>query len=297
MNGRQRGFLLLTSHLGDPQRHPLSPAQFRTLAQRVRSMERPAEQRDLRSEDLLALGYGREMAERILTLLDEEDVLDYYLNKGKQLGCQPLTWACEQYPQVIRKKLGEDAPACLWAKGDLQLLDKPMISLVGSRELLRENYRFACEMGRQAAKQGFVLVSGNARGADRTAQRACLEAGGQVISVVADELSNCMAQERMLYLSEDTFDGAFSALRALSRNRIIHCLGGGVFVAQCNHGKGGTWDGSVKNLRQGWSSIFCYRDGSAGVQALLDMGAEPVELVSLQNIHSLIQPVFGLFDQ
>ena len=32
MNGKERGFLLLTSHLGDPERKPLTVAQFRQLA-------------------------------------------------------------------------------------------------------------------------------------------------------------------------------------------------------------------------------------------------------------------------
>ena len=297
MNGRERGFLLLTSHLGDSQRRPLSQAQFRTLAQRVREMEVPEEQRDLKASDLIELGFGREMAERIICLLAEEDVLEHYLRRGHQAGCVPLTWASDAYPKVVRQRLGEDAPGCLWAKGNLELLSSPMISLVGSRDIAQENRNFARELGRQAAQQGFVLVSGNARGADRTAQQACISAGGTVISVVADELERCPLQENVLYLSEDVFDGAFSAQRALSRNRIIHCLGSRVFVAQCRLQYGGTWDGTVKNLRQEWSPVFCYLDGSEAMEMLLQMGADGVELEDLRNIHALRTPYLGLFDQ
>ena len=104
----------------------------------------------------------------------------------------------------------------------------------------------------RAAEEGLTLVSGNARGADRTAQEACLAAGGRVISIVADELSKQARRRNLLYLSEDDFDGAFSTQRALSRNRCIHALGRMVFVAQSDFGHGGTWDGTVKNLRFGW---------------------------------------------
>lgn len=297
MNSRERGFLLLTSHLGDPHRRPLSDAQFRTLAQRVQGMDRPEESRDLRISDLTALGFGREMAERIMCLLDEDDVLEHYLRRGKQCGCIPLTRVSDGYPQAVRQKLAEEAPGCIWAKGDMSLLVQPMISLVGSRDIAEQNRQFAREVGRQAAKQGFVLVSGNARGADRAAQYACLEAGGKVISVVADGLNRCIEQENALYLSEDVFDGAFSAQRALSRNRIIHCLGSRVFVAQCALQHGGTWDGTVKNLRKEWSPVYCYLDGSDAAEILIQMGADGVELEDLLNISGLQIPYFGLFDQ
>ncbi len=297
MKARERGYLLLTSHLGDPQRRPLSAAQFRTLAQRTRGMEAPVEQRDLRIADVTALGYGREMAERILNLLDEEDVLEHYLRRGKQAGCVPLTCVTEGYPEVIQRKLGEEAPGCLWAKGDIALLSEPMVALVGSRDIAENNRRFAQEVGYQAAKQGFVLVSGNARGADKTAQQACLDAGGKVICVVADSLERYPVQENVLYLSEDVFDGAFSSQRALSRNRIIHCLGSRVFVAQCGLQHGGTWDGTVRNLRREWSPVYCYLDGSDATELLMQMGADGVELDDLLNIKGLQVQYLGLFDQ
>ena len=65
MNAREEGFLLLTSNLGDPNRHPLTTAQLRTLAERVRGAEHLPEDRQVESRDLMALGYSREMAERI----------------------------------------------------------------------------------------------------------------------------------------------------------------------------------------------------------------------------------------
>ena len=104
--------------------------------------------------------------------------------------------------------------------------------MVGSRELGEENRIFAENVGRQAALQGYVLVSGNAKGADSTAQESCLTGGGSVICVVADELEKHPVQKNVLYLSEDGFDMVFSPYRALQRNRIIHSLGSCTFVAQ-----------------------------------------------------------------
>ena len=297
MNPRERGFLLLTSHLGDPNRKVLSVAQLRLLAQRMSTMEPPTEDRDLSVSDLLRLGYGRETAERILHLLSQEDLLEYYLNRGRKLGCMPISRVSEGYPLILRHRLGLDSPGCLWVKGDASILNTPAIALVGSRDLGEENRRFAEAVGIHAARQGLTLVSGNARGADKTAQNACLQSGGRVISIVADELAKHPLQERILYVSEDGFDEAFSAQRAISRNRSIHALGRMTFVAQASLEKGGTWDGTVKNLKHGWSSVACFRDHSEASRRLEAMGAYLIGTEDLGDLSALQEPTQTLFDR
>ncbi len=252
--------------------------------------------REITPEDFLPLGYSREMGARIAQLLREEDLLKHYLSKGVRCGCTVMTRVSETYPQTLRKRLGLEAPGSLWAKGNLDILDTPALSLVGSRELQTNNREFAREVGRQAALQGYTLVSGNARGADREAQESCLQHGGKVISVVADRLQDQTERENVLYLSEDGFDLPFSAQRALSRNRVIHALPTlGVFVAQCNLQSGGTWNGTEKNLKYGWSSVFCYGDQSPAQIELCLRGAEAVTKADLSDFYLLQAKDTGLF--
>lgn len=293
MTGAERGFLLLTGTLGNPDRKPLSTAQMRTLGARVAASTKISEDRELELRDLLALGCGEPMAQRILALLNEEDLLEYYLRAGQKLNCMPLSRAGFEYPVIIERKLGLDAPGCLWAKGDISLLNKPKIALVGSRNIRYKNREFAAEVGRQAARQGFVLVSGNARGADKAAQEACLGAGGQVISVVADELRAQKERADVLYLSEDGFDLPFSAQRALSRNRMIHALAEKTFVAQSDLSIGGTWSGTVMNLRNNWSTVFCFADGSNAMQELGQMGAQLIGVEQLADMNALVPEIIS----
>ena len=297
MRAAERGFLLLSSHLGDAERKPMTGPQLRTLACRMQEMEKPGVDRELELADIIGLGYGYEMAERILGLLSEERRLDAYLKRAAEFGCFPITRVSEAYPLLLRKRLGLDSPGCLWAKGDVSLLAQPAVSLVGSRDLLEENRKFAAEVGRQAALQGYVLISGNARGADRCAQESCLAAGGQVISVVADELYKQPVRENMLYISEDGFSEAFSSIRALSRNRVIHALGLKTFVAQSSLKMGGTWDGTVKNLRAGWSDVYCFHDGSEAMVLLEQMGANPIGIDELASFYDLQKSEGNLFDR
>ena len=296
MNAREAGFLLLTSKLGNPERQTLTMAQFRDLAGKAGYLAVDQPERELSKEDLLSLGYNRMMAERIFSLLQEETLLSHYVRQGEKAGCVPLTRVSEEYPQTLRRRLRLEAPGSLWAKGDLEILHTPAISLVGSRELMEENREFAREVGRQAARQGYTLISGNARGADREAQESCLACGGQVISVLADRLQEQTERENVLYLSEDGYDLPFSAQRAHSRNRVIHALPTlGVFVAQCSFYTGGTWYGTEKNLKNNWSKVFCYADQSPAQVELCCRGAEGVTIENLKDFYALHTKAPSLF--
>lgn len=288
MTPQEEGFLLLTCQLGDPSCKVLTTPQLRNLFRSMGRLFPRRECEELEEQDLAALGCSKELSRRILGLLGRTEQLQWYLKQAKRQSCTPITRVSEGYPLVLRKRLGLESPGCLWAKGDISLLDTPAVALVGSRSIGQSNLDFAQETGRQAARQGYTLVSGNAKGADQAAQRACLEAGGQVISVIADALTDKAERQGLLYLSLDSFDAPFSPVRALHRNRVIHALGQLIFVAQCSQGTGGTWDGTVTNLRQSLSPVFCFQDGTAAMEALQSMGAWGISREDLQDFSRLI---------
>ncbi len=245
--------------------------------------------RDLEIEDLVKLGYDTTMAERIYGLLCDTNRLREYLRRATACDCFPITRFCSLYPLSVRRRLGVDAPGVLWAKGDVTLLNRPAVAVIGSRELREENRNFAEEAGRQIAKQGYVLVSGNAKGADRTAQDACLEAGGKVISIVADSLQKQPLTEGVLYVSLDDFDKVFSPQRALHRNHLIHTMASLTIAAQCTMGKGGTWEGILANLKQGWTPVCIFADGSEAVGDLQNRGVQTIAINDLLDLSTLAQ--------
>ncbi len=290
MTGAERGFVLLCSHLGDTERKCLTTAQFRRLRQRMARAQAPQDQRELTTADLCHLGYSQAEASQMTHLLSEDLRLEHYLRRASASNIRLLTPFSGAYPRVLEARLGDDAPAVLWVRGDLELLAAPKISLVGSRMLREANHNFAQEAGFQAARQGYCLVSGNARGADRTAQDACLAAGGRVLSVLPDSLVSHTPRENTLYLCEDSFDLPFSPLRALSRNRLIHALGQITLVAQSSLKTGGTWDGSVKNLRFRLSPLYCFADGQESTRLLTQMGAQAISREALADFSALPAP-------
>ncbi len=297
MNVREWGIALLCTIVPGDELTPLTLAQLRTLSLRVRAMGRPEQpMNELRQDDLIAMGYSRTEAERIVALLDRENRLEVYLDKARDLGIYPLTRLSPDYPERIRARLGLNAPPVLFAAGNANLLNMRAVAVVGSRELHEPGLSFCRKIGALAAGEARVLVSGNAVGADQTAQNACLEAGGSIVSFLADELSRHLPDipERQVMVSAGGWDLPFSNARALQRNHFIHALGEKTFVAQCDSRKGGTWAGSADNLNHGWSELYVCGDGTEAMRALQERGAAPVPKTGLRSFDEAI-PYQGSF--
>lgn len=290
MNISKDAVLLLCCFLGSSTPKPLTMSQFRDLCVRLGNSYLDE---SCNLEDLYHLGYRDDDAHRIDKLLSRHNALAAYLEAGKAAGITPLTCACPDYPDtLIRQKAFYGSPV-LFAKGDPALLRKPAVSVIGSRALLPENRHFAETAGCLAAEEGYALISGGAAGADTAAQEACLAHGGSCIVFVADRLEHYAMHERVLYISELGYDLPFSAHRALHRNLLIHMLGEKTLAAQCAYGKGGTWQGCTQNLQHRWSDLFVYDDGSRGMQALIDLGAVPVEnLTGIRSLSPIQQTLF-----
>ncbi len=283
MTGAERGWLLLCADLGDGLT-PLTLPQIRSLRSGVRAGERAADpERDLTGADLRAMGWSDEEAERILRLLGREKVLNDYLSVAEEFGIRPITRLSPEYPARLRR-LGDEAPAVLFFRGDPAALAGPFAAVVGSRELTPAGERFARRAGVLAAAEGYTLVSGNAVGADQAAQNACLEGGGRVLSVLPDSLRDHDPRAGWGLLSEQGWHLPFAAHRALRRNLLIHALGEVTIAAQTGT-SGGTWNGCVENLKRDLSPVFVRRDGSPGAEDLIARGA--VGLDALEGISVL----------
>ena len=287
MRQTERGLLLLCCPLGDPMAGALSLAQAREISRRARAAGIGEEDpfRDVTVKDVRRLGYSEYEAGHIVSLLGRERQLDGYLLAAEKADVAVITRLDARFPQRLREQLGARCPAALFCRGDLELLQSVCVSVVGSRHLASPGAQFAAQAGRLAAREGFTLCSGDAMGADRTAQEACLRGGGSVLIFPATELVYCPIRKNTLYVAEGGFELGFSAQRALSRNRFIHAMGEKTLVAQTSFGKGGTWNGSLDNLQHEYSPLFVFDDGSEGARALCARGATPVQsLTSLQAL-------------
>lgn len=133
-----------------------------------------------------------------------------------------------------------DAPPMLWLRGDASLLTRPMIAIVGARNASALGNRMARALSRELAEQGFVIVSGLARGIDASAHHAALKTG--TIAVFAGGIDVVYPAENT-QLGHDIFDHGLCvtehppglAPRARhfpARNRIVSGLARAVVVVE-----------------------------------------------------------------
>jgi DNA processing protein len=92
-----------------------------------------------------------------------------------RIGGRFLVIGEAEYPAALASL--PDAPPVLSAIGDLPLLSRPVIAIVGGREASLAGRRFAGELATALGQAGFVVVSGLARGIDAAAHEAALPTG------------------------------------------------------------------------------------------------------------------------
>ena len=97
-------------------------------------------------------------------------------------GLAYLTWNDPAYPDQL--KAIEDAPPVLVCKGDVNVLTRPMIAMVGARNATINGKKFAKMLAADLTKAGFVVISGMARGIDGAAHEGAL-LNGQTVAVLA----------------------------------------------------------------------------------------------------------------
>lgn len=295
MNVYKQGYLLLGADLEDGI-HPMSTAQLRRLRNLIATLP-PPENPDLPASalSLMAMGLPAQVAEQVALRLARAPELSAYLHAAKSRGIVPLTLADDEYPDAWRQAFGMDAPPVFFARGDLSLLQRPCIAVVGSRDIGDAQRAFAAAIGRMAAEEGYVLVSGHARGADSAAENACWEAGGAVISILPAEMPRLPQPERWLCLCAEGMRVGFSSVRALTRNHYIYALADKTFVAQVRR-PGGTWAGSLDAIQKGYCPVFAYDDGSKAVRQLEELGATLLHGLP-STLHELLPGQISLFDE
>ena len=123
---------------------------------------------------------------------------DQVLREVERLGARCLLPTDPEFPGSCREI--PDRPTLLFAMGDLSLLERPAVAIVGSRDHSDYGGTAGREMAHGAAARGLVVVSGMARGLDAIAHAAALDAGGATIGVLGNGLGVIYpAANRKLY--------------------------------------------------------------------------------------------------
>lgn len=146
----------------------------------------------------------------------------------------------EQYPDSVRTN---PAPVLLYAKGNIDLLTKPTVGVSGSRETNTIGQQWIRSLATKISQEGYIVVSGGARGADTAAHRGAIETSNSTIIVLGtgvnipyppenQSLFDEVIQAGGLLLSMRPPDAQATSHAFIERNELIAALSDGlIFVA------------------------------------------------------------------
>jgi DNA processing protein len=162
-------------------------------------------------------------------------------------NAQILTFACAGYPERLREIY--DPPAVLWVRGDVSLLARPSLAVVGTRHPSPYGAGMAELLSRDLAARRLLISSGMARGIDTCAHKGALSARmptlavwGTGIDVIYPKENKKLAEEILAtggcIVSEVPL-GTFPAAQNFPRrNRILSGLSIGVLVVEASENSG-----------------------------------------------------------
>ncbi|MFC1724607.1 DNA-processing protein DprA [candidate division KSB1 bacterium] len=179
------------------------------------------------------------------------------LNQGFELI--PLN--SNEYSPTLKNNLKlKHSPPLLYVKGNKDLLKETSIAIVGSRKASDVSLNFTKNVARNAVKNYEVVISGFAKGVDRTALEETLDAHGRSIIVLPQGIMTFASGFRKYYsqiiegniLVVSTYHPKlpWSVGLAMDRNVYIYGLAEKIFVAESDS-KGGTWSGVLDGLKKG----------------------------------------------
>jgi DNA processing protein len=177
-------------------------------------------------------------------LLAANDTIDRAVDAAlvwvNQPGNSVVTLADGDYPKTLLD--APDPPVLMYCKGRRELLKRPMLAIVGSRNATAQGERDAKAFATSLGEAGLTIVSGLALGIDAAAHRGGLETDASTVAVIgtgADRMYPARnaalgreLAERGLILSEFPLGTPALATNFPRRNRIIAGLAKGTLVVE-----------------------------------------------------------------
>jgi DNA processing protein len=197
----------------------------------------------------------------------------------------------------------DDAPPLLGVRGALDLLLRPMIAVVGSRNASGAGLKFAGRLARDLGEAGFVIASGLARGIDQAAHSASIDSGA--VAVLAgghdkvyppehEDLLATMLKSGGAAISEMPLGHVPRARDFPRRNRLISGVALGVVVVEAAHRSGSLITARIA-AEQG-REVFAVPGSpldprAAGTNDLIKQGATLTTEAS--DVINAVEPIMG----
>ena len=179
-------------------------------------------------------------ATSLLLDTDNQGAVSAALKWSGATGQHVITLADPEYPQSLLEIT--DPPAVIYVRGRTELLNRPALAMVGSRNATPQGIQNAERFAAAFANAGLVIASGLALGIDGAAHRGALAAAGDTVAFIGTGIDRIYpARNRDLALeigargtivSEFPLATPVAAANFPRRNRLISGFSRGVLVVE-----------------------------------------------------------------
>jgi predicted Rossmann fold nucleotide-binding protein DprA/Smf involved in DNA uptake len=150
------------------------------------------------------------------------------------------------YPLLLKSALGRmHIPPVLFCMGDLEILKRQTIAIIGARNANEQSLAFTRAAARYFAARGANVISGNARGVDRSAYEGATSTDGcttvvlphgihKLSKVQLHDLQPRSETGNVLLMSQFHPDAPWVVSRAMERNNVVTGLAQVVIVAEAD---------------------------------------------------------------
>ncbi|MCX6640294.1 MAG: DNA-processing protein DprA [bacterium] len=212
----------------------------------------------------------------------EEDLIEC-----RKLGIEILLHTDLQFPHRIWSYMGRSAPMMLFVRGNPELLLKPGLGISGARAAGDGSLSDLTEICTTASADGWVIVSGGARGVDEVAHLAALRQGPGTIVVLPTgllkpnyrvEFSRYLEGSKSLLISEFPPERTWTPGCAMQRNRLLAALSRAVILVDPGP-KSGTLGTGRATLRMR-IPVFIMENSNGNPEIISDLYARGAMRVS-----------------
>ena len=177
-------------------------------------------------------------------IIQKVKILDKNLTKK---NIKFVSYFDKEYPSSLQKI--KNPPIGLYIKGKILFSElEKSISIIGTRNPTYYGHSKARTISREMAVNGYVIISGLARGVDIEAHLGALEGGGKTIAVLGSGVENIYPNEHVntskdvikegALISELNIDQRLNKYSLISRNRIISGLSKASLIIEGNLNSG-----------------------------------------------------------
>ncbi len=160
---------------------------------------------------------------------------------------QEINFIDDEYPEKLRNI--KNPPQKLYALGNIKLLKKPSLAIVGTRHITEYGIQNCKYFAQEIVKKDIPIVSGMAVGTDSIAHKTALKCNGETIAVLGSGFKHIFPKENIglfekiiynngLVLTEYSPEMPPKSERFLERNRIVSGLSEGVLVIESAYRSG-----------------------------------------------------------